>query len=316
MRSPRVLLVSLVWLVLAGLTACGDSGARDPKSLTVAASNSQFLVGTTVDVVATYTLGDHSSVPATDVTWSVADATIATITPGVEGHVALKGIKPGSTTVTAEGSGFTGTVKVTVTPSTAKDITTFAFLAASNSGLGADVTAKITGSAITATVPFGTTVAALVATFTTTGASVAVGGTAQVSGTTANDFTKPVVYRVTAADGSTKDFTVTVTVAKNTAKELTAFSFLLVNNAGLGADVIATISGTSIAATVPSGTTVTALVATFTTTGASVTVAVMAQVTAQVSGTTANDFTNPVMYRVTAADGSTKDFTVTVTVLP
>ena len=45
--------------------------------------------------------------------------------------------------------------------------------------------------------PPGTDVTALVATFTTTGASVKVGSTVQVSGTTANDFTYPVVYTVT-----------------------------------------------------------------------------------------------------------------------
>ena len=53
---------------------------------------------------------------------------------------------------------------------------------------------------------------ALVATFTTSGASVAVGGTPQVSGVTANDFSSPVTYKVTAFDGSTQDYTVTVTV--------------------------------------------------------------------------------------------------------
>jgi hypothetical protein len=33
----------------------------------------------------------------------------------------------------------------------------------------------------------------------------------------------------------------------------------------------------------------------------------------QVSGVTPNDFTNPVMYRVTAEDGTSLDYTVTVT---
>lgn len=68
---------------------------------------------------------------------------------------------------------------------------------------------------IAVTLPDGTTdVTALVATFTTSpGASVDVNGTEQVSGTTENDFTSPVVYTVTAADGSKQDYTVTVTVA-------------------------------------------------------------------------------------------------------
>jgi hypothetical protein len=57
---------------------------------------------------------------------------------------------------------------------------------------------------------------------------------------------------------------------------------------------------------------VTALVATFATTGASVTVGG----TLQSSGITPNDFTAAVTYVVTAADTTTKTYTVTVTVAP
>lgn len=70
----------------------------------------------------------------------------------------------------------------------------------------------VNGTSIAVTVPFGTDVTALVASLTTTGASVAVGGTPQVSGSTANDFMNPAVYTVTAADSSTVDYTITVTV--------------------------------------------------------------------------------------------------------
>lgn len=87
-------------------------------------------------------------------------------------------------------------------------ITAFSFAA-----LTPAVTATINGTAITATVPYGTPITALVATFTTTGSSVAVGATPQVSGTTPNDFTSLVTYTVTAADSTTQDYTVTVTVA-------------------------------------------------------------------------------------------------------
>lgn len=61
----------------------------------------------------------------------------------------------------------------------------------------------------------GTSVTALAATFTlSTGATAKVGTTAQTSPSSTNDFTKPVVYTVTAADGvTTKTYTVTVTVA-------------------------------------------------------------------------------------------------------
>lgn len=66
---------------------------------------------------------------------------------------------------------------------------------------------------ITLNFPFGTDPDALVATFTTTGASVKIGATVQESGTTTNDFSAPVIYRVTAVDESYQDYTVTVVVA-------------------------------------------------------------------------------------------------------
>jgi hypothetical protein len=47
--------------------------------------------------------------------------------------------------------------------------------------------------------PPGTYVTALVAKYTTTGASIKVGGITQVSGATQNNFTAPVIYTVTAA---------------------------------------------------------------------------------------------------------------------
>jgi hypothetical protein len=141
---------------------------------------------------------------------------------------------------------------------------------------------------------------------------VAADGRSQVSGLTRTNFSANVTYRVTAADNTTRDYVVTVSIAKPTAKEITAFGFLATNNEHLNADVTATIAGTAIAATVPFGTDVTALIATFSTTGASVTVGA----TAQVSGMTANDFTAPVAYTVTAADDTTDVYTVTVTVAP
>ncbi len=52
----------------------------------------------------------------------------------------------------------------------------------------------------------------MVATFTiSAGASAQVGSTAQVSGTTRNDFTLPVTYSITAADGTQQNWVVTVT---------------------------------------------------------------------------------------------------------
>ena len=57
-------------------------------------------------------------------------------------------------------------------------------------------------------VPAGTDPSALVATFVTSGAAVAAFGAPQVSGVTPNDFAFPVLYTVTARDGSTQDYVV------------------------------------------------------------------------------------------------------------
>ncbi|MBP7736460.1 MAG: hypothetical protein KA369_10850 [Spirochaetes bacterium] len=190
-------------------------------------------------------------------------------------------------------------------------ITAFSFTSAKNLGLSADVSGTISGTSIAVTVPYGTTVTALKATFTTTGKSVSVGGAAQTSGVSANDFTGPVTYTVTAADGSTRDYTVTVTVAINTAKEITAFGFTSAKNSVLSTNVTGAITGTIIAVTVPNGTaSIANLIATFTTTGTSVKIGTVEQT----SGTTANDFTSAKIYTVTAANGSTQSYTVTVTV--
>ena len=63
-------------------------------------------------------------------------------------------------------------------------------------------------------VAYGTNLSNLVAAFTlSTGASATVGGMPQVSGSTANEFTNPITYVVTSSDESTRNWTVTVTVA-------------------------------------------------------------------------------------------------------
>lgn len=68
-----------------------------------------------------------------------------------------------------------------------------------------------TDKTIAVAVPTGTVVTSLIATYTTTGASVKVGTSAQTSGVTFNNFIGPVVYTVTAADNTRGNYTVTVT---------------------------------------------------------------------------------------------------------
>jgi hypothetical protein len=187
-------------------------------------------------------------------------------------------------------------------------LTSFAFLAANNPGLAADVSAAIDGTAVTATLPAGANIHALVASFATVGASAEVDGVLQASGATPHDFTAPLTYRLVAANGTAVDYVVAIHVLPATTKELTALAFLAARNPGLPSDVAAAIDGDAVTAIVPYGTPLTGLVATFVTTGERVTVAGAAQV----SGATANDFSRAVVYRVTAMDGSTRDYTVTV----
>lgn len=244
------------------------------------------------------TLPAGSSVTAQVATFSTTGTNVSVgATTQVSATTANDFTTPVNYVVTAaDASTTTYTVTVVVASPTAKAITAYSL--AGVAGVINEV-----GKTISVTLPSGSNVTALVATFTMTGASINVGATAQVSGTTVNNFTSPVSYVVTAADASTATYVVTVSVASTTAKAITAFSL---------AGVAGTINeaGKTIAVALPSGTNVTALVATFTTTGASVHVGA----TAQVSGATANNFTSPVSYIVTAADASTATYVVTATV--
>ncbi len=144
---------------------------------------------------------------------------------------------------------------------------------------------------IAVTVPFGTNVTALAPAITHTGASI------NPASGVANNFTTPKTYTVTAADGSTQAYTVTVTIAPaSSAKAITAFTFptstaTYINEADH-----------TISVRVPSGTDVTALVPTITHNGVSINPAT----------SVANNFTNPKTYTVTAADTTTQAYMVYV----
>jgi hypothetical protein len=61
---------------------------------------------------------------------------------------------------------------------------------------------------ISLALPSGTALTNLVATFTAPGATVKIGSITQISGSTANDFTNPVTYTLSTADGSSSTYTV------------------------------------------------------------------------------------------------------------
>ncbi len=210
------------------------------------------------------------------------------------------------TVVADDNSSRSYTVRATVQKASWKEISSFTFNTTVNTGinteLDTDIQGIISGTTISVVLPYGSVSSDLVAAFTSNGEKVTVGGVEQVSGETNNDFSSSVDYVVEAEDGSTETYTVNVTIAKNTAKAIT--SFILDGEAA----VIDEDSGT-ITAVFPQTKNITALIATFSTTGSAVTV----NGVEQVSGTTINDFTSGPVYRVSAEDGSQRDYAVSVT---
>jgi hypothetical protein len=113
----------------------------------------------------------------------------------------------------------------------------------------------------------------------------------------AQNFTSPVTYTVSAADGSTKVYNVTVTVAAAT-KQISSFIINstpgTINQTNLTIDLL-----------LPAGTNVTALIPTIVHNGTTI----------SPGNGAAQDFTNPVSYTVTASDATTAIYTVTVSLV-
>ncbi|HUW06755.1 MAG TPA: T9SS type A sorting domain-containing protein [Williamwhitmania sp.] len=139
------------------------------------------------------------------------------------------------------------------------------------------------------------------------GATASVNGAWQESGRDTNDFTSPVVYTVVAEDSTTTtDWTVSVTkaIAANSGKAILAYAFVTPTDSAL----IDAASHT-ITAYIPFNQDLTSLVADFSLSAyATASIGAMPQV----SGSTANDFTAPVTYTITAEDGATQEWMVTV----
>jgi hypothetical protein len=94
---------------------------------------------------------------------------------------------------------------------------------------------------------------------------------------------------------------------KSSEKDLLTFEFFKEDNSALVASYNTSFTNNTIAATLPSGTNLSALKAAFTL-SEKVTVSVNGKL--QTSQESANDFRQPVIYTVKAEDGSTKNYTV------
>ncbi|GAB3541492.1 DUF5018 domain-containing protein [Spirosoma fluminis] len=157
---------------------------------------------------------------------------------------------------------------------------------------------SVSGSTYTLTVPAGTNIKALKISI-----PVASGSRVDPDPGVARDYTSPVSYTITAADGGQQTIRVTVLLEqapKSSEKQITAFSFAALNPA-----VQASTDQTTrkITATVPASTDLTKLVPTLT---------VSSKASVSPASGVAQNFTNPVSYTVTAEDGSKQEYEVKV----
>ncbi len=173
--------------------------------------------------------------------------------------------------------------KVKVIKSEAKDIVSFSI---------GDRVGLIRGTDIAVTMPYGT----LDLTNLTPTITISVKAVVNPASEETLDFTGPIIYTVTAEDGTTNDYTVTVTAATvPDVKEITSFSIL--GNSGV-------ITGKNIEVGVPPyGSDTPILRPIIKHTGVSI----------SPESEEPQIFTGPVIYTVTAEDGSTEEYTVTVT---
>lgn len=184
------------------------------------------------------------------------------------------------------------------TLSEANQITSFQFSARDNTVLAADIAGVIneTGKTITVVVPSGTTVTGL-----TPEIGVSTGATVSPEGT--QNFTNSVIYTVTAENGTESNYEVNVEITASEANEITSFAFLATDNVVLTADVLGIIDETAktIMVVVPTGTVVTGLTSE---TGISP--------NATISPEGAQNFTNSVTYTVTAENGTSIDYEISI----
>jgi hypothetical protein len=208
------------------------------------------------------------------------------------------------------------TVIVTKIPlSTAKDITDLRFLGITIPPIIGVINEAANPKTISISVPYGTPLTALVATFTASPlATVKIGSTVQVSGTTINNFTNPLIYEVVAEDLSVKQYTVTVSIYEMPKRFLTYRfnSYTLIEGDTVRYLANGTINNDTriVQVNIPASAQKTSLAASFTlTTNTTAWIGLVRQA----PDTTLNNFTSPVIYTLSASDGSSLSNTVNVT---
>lgn len=169
------------------------------------------------------------------------------------------------------------------------------------------------GGIVNVTVPFGTDVKALIASFTISDSAKAyINFINQISGNTANDFSLKVMYIVVAQDTNySKKYEVNLFFGKSQSCDLLTYSIQTPFSTGI---IVTNDSANSVNVTVPFGTDLGQLIALF---SISDSAQVYVNNTIQQSGITTNNFNTKVAYKVVAHDTNfTKTYWVTINITP
>ena len=180
-----------------------------------------------------------------------------------------------------------------------KKLISFSFLATNNPIINNNVTASIdaTTKNVTVNLPSDIPVNKLIP-------EISISSKASINPQGEQNFTNPVPYTITAEDGSTSIYTVTVN-SKSSAKQIKSFLLLSSNNP-IQVNIVANIDEENkmITALMPLGTDLTQLLPD-----------IQLSEFATPNHTTVQDFTEPVEYIITAEDGSDEVYTVVLSTL-
>jgi hypothetical protein len=300
--------IVLMCTVLLGLMGCKESEPLSSEKEITGFSIGVRETGTPVPgKIQLATREIVVSIPVTanlETTWLIPTIEVsanATVSPA--SGAAQDFSKPVVYTVTAEdGSAQDYLVLTSITGKTTdKQITAFTI-----PGQKGNTVLSESEKTIDVTMPVGTDMRALIPTI-----AISANATVSPASEVAQDFSKPMVYTVTAQDGTTRDYTVVVQeAAKSNVNTIATFTI----PDGTPTPITATTK--TITVTMPVGTDVRALIPTITLTPTGTGTDAVVTSTVSPTSLTARDFTGPVVYTVTAQDGTTRDYTVVVQEAP
>ncbi|MEI2738521.1 MAG: PQQ-binding-like beta-propeller repeat protein [Chitinophagaceae bacterium] len=181
-------------------------------------------------------------------------------------------------------------------PSSSKSIISFICYKTDNTFLANDIIGIIDNDTIRLLFPNGTPLNNIIPTIVISGVSI------NPINRSSQNFTGVIHYTITAQDQTTKNYFVSAKTLQSDTKDITSFVFKTANNPSLTADINGTIFADSIAVTVPFGTNLSNLIPTITINGINISPASLIP----------QNFNNTVLYTVTAQNGSSKIYKVSV----